>query len=76
MSILFYKSFLLDIVNGENTDSDSASTETSSQKSHSRQAFQLSGFIWFRSKSMEAITFSSKMIKKYEKCLEMDTISL
>ena len=29
MSILFYKSFFLDIVNSENVDSDNISTETS-----------------------------------------------
>ena len=72
MSILFYKSFFLDIVNGENTDNDSTSMETSSPKviSDKLSNSEVSSDKGSSSKSMEAITFSPEMIKKYEKRFE------
>ena len=77
MSILFYKSFLLDIVNGENTDSDSVSIETSNLKAivgklSNSEVLSDKGS---SSKSMEAITFSSKIKRSTRNVMKMDTIS-
>ena len=59
-------------MNGENTDSDSASIETSSPKAivDKLSNSEVSSDKGSSSKSMEAITFSPKIIKKYEKRLE------